>query len=140
MLMLRRIALALVLALLVALSATAQDYQKGVAAAKRGDYATALKEWRPLAETGDAKAQINLGIMYFQGKGVAHDNSEAAKWLQKAAVQGLAAAQSNLGVLYREGLGVKRNYHQAMAWFRLAADQGNTDAQLDGNLLAPTYP
>ncbi|MCZ6609182.1 MAG: sel1 repeat family protein, partial [Alphaproteobacteria bacterium] len=61
--MLRRIAKGLVLALLLTLPATAQDHQKGVAAYKRGDYATALKEWRPLAEQGHANAQDNLGLM-----------------------------------------------------------------------------
>ena len=50
--MLRRFAIILALALLVALPATAQDFQKGLAAAQRGDYATALKEWRPLLSRG----------------------------------------------------------------------------------------
>ena len=40
------------------------DFDDGVAAYEAGDYATALKEWRPLAEQGDAEAQFNLGKMY----------------------------------------------------------------------------
>ena len=40
---------------------TFADYQKGLDAAKSGDYATALKEWRPLAKKGMAAAQYNLG-------------------------------------------------------------------------------
>ena len=39
------------------------DYQKGLDAAKSGDFATALREWRPLAEQGNANAQYNLGII-----------------------------------------------------------------------------
>ena len=39
-------------------------FDEGLAAAKRGDYATALREWRPLAKQGDADAQYNLGVMY----------------------------------------------------------------------------
>ncbi len=35
----------------------------GMEALDKGDYATALKEWRPLAEQGDAEAQCNLGYM-----------------------------------------------------------------------------
>ncbi len=42
---------------------------EGVAALKRRDYATALREWRPLAEQGDAKAQSNLGLMDERGLG-----------------------------------------------------------------------
>ena len=36
------------------------DFQKGLTAAQSGDYATALREWKPLAEQGDAYAQTNL--------------------------------------------------------------------------------
>ena len=37
---------------------------KGLEAAQSGDFATALKEWKPLAERGDADAQNNLGEIY----------------------------------------------------------------------------
>ena len=39
------------------------DFQKGGDAYNRGDYATALREWKPLAEQGDAGAQYGLGVM-----------------------------------------------------------------------------
>jgi len=38
------------------------SYQKGFGAYDRGDYDTALKEWRPLAEQGEAEAQLALGL------------------------------------------------------------------------------
>ncbi len=53
---------------------------EGVAAYKRGDYATALREFRPLAERGDAKAQYGLGVMYLNGQGVPQDSAEVVKW------------------------------------------------------------
>jgi len=43
------------------------DYQKESDAAQRCDYATALREWRPLAEQGHSEAQNNLGGMYALG-------------------------------------------------------------------------
>jgi len=46
------------------------DFQAGLAAYNQGDYATALKEWRPLAEQGYAPAQFNLGFLYDNGYGV----------------------------------------------------------------------
>jgi len=49
------------------------SYQEGLDAYERGDYDTALKEWRPLAEQGDASGQFNLGFMYDQGLGVPQD-------------------------------------------------------------------
>ncbi len=55
-------------------------FDEGVAAYNRGDYATTLREWRPLAEQGNAKAQFFLGIMYDKGKGVPQDYAEAVGW------------------------------------------------------------
>ena len=53
------------------------DHAKGLDAAQRGDYATALKEFKPLAEQGDAIAQHNLGVMYGRGQGVTQDYKTA---------------------------------------------------------------
>lgn len=47
------------------------DFQEGLDAYNRGDYQAALREMRPLAEQGDARAQVNLGYMYEKGLGVA---------------------------------------------------------------------
>ncbi len=62
----KRIALAAVLVIALVGLARA-GYDEGWAAYIRGDYATALKELRPLAEQGLAKAQAILGFMYDQG-------------------------------------------------------------------------
>ena len=56
---------------------------------------------RALAEAGDAEAQNNLGLMYFNGRGVAQDEAEAVAWYRRAAEQGFANAQYNLGALVR---------------------------------------
>jgi len=119
--MLRRIGLALVLALLVALPATAQNYQNGVAAARLGDYTTALREWQPLAAKGYANAQYKLGFMYEEGRGVPLNSITAAKWYRKAAEQGHAVAQRSLGLKYEFGRGVPRDYVLDHMWFSLSA-------------------
>lgn len=93
------------------------------------DYPKAAKLFRPLAEKGNAYAQLNLGTMYDNGQGVPQDFKEAAKWYRLAAEQGNASAQSNLGVIYRNGQGVLQNYQEAAKWTRLAAEQGNASAQ-----------
>jgi uncharacterized protein len=69
-------------------SSLAQDFDKGLAAAQSGDFETALKEWRPLAEQGNADAQYNLGWMYSSGTGVPQDYTQAVEWYRKAAEQG----------------------------------------------------
>ena len=105
------------------------DFQAGMDANNRGDYATALHEWRPLAEQGDALAQFNLGVLYRKGRGAPQDDVQARQWFEKAAAQGQAKAQFNLGTLYFNGEGVAKDYQQAFRWFRLAADQGEALAQ-----------
>ena len=105
------------------------DFQKGLAAARSGDFATALREWTPLAKQGDADAQFSLGVMYEKGEGVVKDNKAAVKWYTLAAEQGFADAQFNLGVMYYYGHGVPQNYFKAAKWFRKAANQGNADSQ-----------
>ncbi|MEK9941784.1 MAG: tetratricopeptide repeat protein [Gammaproteobacteria bacterium] len=114
----------------------AQDFQKGVEAAQKGDFATALREWRPLAEQGNATAQFNLGVMYRQGQGVPQDDKEAVNWYRKSAEQGYAWAQSNLGVMYGEGRGVPQDNVYAHMWFNIAASNGHDNARSNRDLAA----
>ena len=124
-----RLSIVLVLSLVyLALPAWA-DFQAGMDANNREDYATALREWRPLAEQGDALAQYHLGLLYRKGRGVAQDDVQARQWYAKAAAQGQAKAQFHLGTLYFNGEGATKDYQQALRWFRLAADQGEALAQ-----------
>ena len=109
--------------------AYAQDFAKGFEAAQKGDDVTALNEWRPLAQQGDAAAQYNLGWFYFNGRGVTQDYKEAAMWFRLAAAQGDADAQFNLGLMYHNGQGVTQDYKEAVKLYRLAAAQAGADAQ-----------
>ena len=72
------------------------DFQKSLTAAQNGDFATALRQWTPLAKKGDAVAQFNLGLMYRNGNGVPQDYKTTAKWYKLAAKQEDADAQSSL--------------------------------------------
>ena len=105
------------------------DYLKGYAAYQSGDYATALREWRPLAEQGDAVVQAMLGLIYSTGLGVPQDDKTAMKWFTLAAEQGSASAQYSLGFAYNYGQGVLQDHKTAVKWYTLAAEQGDADAQ-----------
>jgi formylglycine-generating enzyme required for sulfatase activity/peptidoglycan hydrolase-like protein with peptidoglycan-binding domain len=129
MAVLRRFVLALALCTIA--SPVWADYQTGVDAYQRGDYATALREWRPLAERGDSRAQFNLGFMYANGHGTSQNYAEAVKWYRKAANQGQAVATYNLGIMYHNGRGVSEDFAEAVKWYRKAADQGYDSALLD---------
>ena len=120
----KRLALVAVLFIGLALSARA-DFNAGVAAYNRGDYAAASAEFMALAERGQAKAQFNLGFMYEKGLGAPADDGEAMKWYRKAAEQGHAGAQNNLGVMYETGKGVPQDYVEAYFWYSLATAQDN---------------
>ena len=84
---------------------------------------------RMAAEHGDAKAQLNLGNLYYLGEETPQDYAEAAKWYRLVAEQGDASAQNNLGVMYDEGEGVPQDDREAVKWYRKAAEQGNASAQ-----------
>lgn len=107
----------------------AQNFDKGVAAAETGDFDTALAEWLPLAEAGDAKAQYNLGVLFLNGWGVTQNYVAALEMYRLAASQGFPDAQFSLGVLYSKGQGIPKDYEQAFDLYRLAAKQGFVDAQ-----------
>jgi len=101
------------------------SYQKGLHAYQRSDFGTALREWRNLAEQGNADAQLNLGGMYGRGEGISQSNKIAAMWYELAAKQGNTIAQTQLGILYAKGEGVPRDYVYAYMWWYIAAANGD---------------
>ena len=123
--------------ILVGITAVDQSrqFKAGWAAFRSGDYATALRVWRPLAEHGHVKAQHNIGSMYLRGEGVPKDYAEAERWTRKAAEQGRAIAQYNLGWMYLNGLGVPRDYAKAAKWYRMAAEQKEAEALISLGLM-----
>jgi TPR repeat protein len=136
--MLRRMLAAWLMVSTVAGTAVAGSLQDALSAQKDGDYATALRLYKPLADKGDASAQYSLGTMYEAGQGVPQDYGEAAKWYRKAADQGDSHAQNNLGTMYEAGQGVPQDYGEAAKWYRKAADQGDARAQYNLGVLYDT--
>lgn len=87
-------------------------------------------QWlRKSAAQRDSQAQNLIGLLYFMGKVLAKDKTEAVNWFRKAAEQGNAYAQSNLGFCYHKGEGVAKDPSEAVKWYRLAAKQGEVKAQ-----------
>src|SRR3954470_20838315 len=94
--------LTLALALLAATPAYAGFFE-GLQAAQNEDWATAMKEWLPLAEEGNPGARSNVGDLYFYGLGVPTDEKIAFKWHALAAEQGVPKSQLFLATAYSEG-------------------------------------
>jgi len=104
--------------------AASQSFEDGLSAYRRGDYATTLENWRPLAEKGEAATQYNLGLMHEKGQGVVQDYAKAVKWYRLAAEQGYPAAQNSLGLMYALGQGVLQDWGKAYMWSYIAAANG----------------
>ena len=64
---------------------TFADFAKGSKAYWKSDYATALKEWEPLAEQGNVEAQFFLGKVYDHAKSEIQNYKTAAKYYTLAA-------------------------------------------------------
>jgi uncharacterized protein len=127
-------ALVCVLVALAAALPARADYEAGLAAARGGDYAAAVREWQPLAESGNHDAQFNLGLAYENGLGVAADAGQAALWYRRAADQDDREAQAYLAEMYAKGLGVARNDVEALRWYRAAAERGHAASQYNVGL------
>jgi TPR repeat protein len=113
------------LLLMLGTGAAFADVKAGVDLWQAGNFAGAVKEWRTLADQGDADAQFNLGQAYKLGRGVPADLGSAQSWYEKAAAKGHEQAQANLGlILFQKGDRAK-----AMPWIRKAADAGDPRAQ-----------
>ena len=92
--------------------------------------AARLEAVRAAAAKGDASAQVELGMYYVRGDGVAKDSTQGVSWIRKAADQGDAMGQYLLGMFYQSDVGiVPQDLAQGAEWFRKAAEQGLPDAQ-----------
>jgi TPR repeat protein len=90
--------------------------------------ATPLDRLALLANKGDVRAELIVGLKYLEGQGAPADAKEAARWLSKASAQGNPIAENTLGALYQNGRGVQADLGQAMRWYEAAAIQGNRHA------------
>ena len=90
----------------LSLSASAGPFEDGSSAYRRGDFATAMEIWRPLADHGNVGAQFAVGNLYKGGLGVPQGYAQAFAWYRKAADRGFREAEAQVGIMYEQGLGV----------------------------------
>jgi uncharacterized protein len=122
--------------------ALADPIEDGKTAYERGDYITALKIFRSVADVVSdlgqpekSEAQVYLGVMYERGRGVQQDFELAVRWYVEAAKARNPPAQYNIGLAYVSGKALPQDYVKAMFWFREASKNGLADAQAEiGNL------
>lgn len=106
---------------------------------QKGQFAEAAKLLDPLAKSGDPGAQYQLGLLYYNGKGVPEDEKKAVQLLTSSAEKGNVNAMYQLGIAYTFGSETPRLVAdadiEAANWYFKAAKAGNADAQYSLGLL-----
>ena len=105
------------------------DFNNAVIAYDMGEYSSARKKFRTLAEKGHAGAEFMLGVMRFYGKGVKANDALAAIWFYKSAIKGNPTSQLAFGSLHIRGLGVRQDLVKAYGWLSLAANRAIPELQ-----------
>jgi TPR repeat protein len=108
-------------------------YEAASAAVRRGDYRAAQSACQAPAQTGDARCQNLMGLLYANGQIGNRTESDlrvAAEWFRRAAQQNVASAQFNLALMFERGAGVPRDLNAARTWYQRAAAQGHANAAL----------
>jgi len=112
------------------------DVRDGFTAYNKGDYVAAREAWLPLAQSGDAEAQYNLGVMFARGEALPKSDAEAVKWWRRAAGRGHAASMHNLGFMNATGRGRPADFEKAYVWYGLAAELQPPGPLQDGSRAA----
>jgi len=124
-------------------AAPAQNVEAGIAAWQAERYDEAVRQWRPLADRGDADAQFNLGHAYRLGRGVPRNMNLAEQWYERAARAGHVEAQAMYGlILFQNG-----RRQEALPFLREAAERDDARAQyvygtalFNGDLVERDWP
>ncbi|MVV49016.1 sel1 repeat family protein [Pseudomonas sp. PB120] len=106
-----------------------EQYDVAVSKRNKGDYVSALNIFQSLAQDGDAKAQYQLGKLYYFGSGVEVDYKKAFYWFKLSAERGVREAQHNLAVMYQDGNGTEKNEAASWQWYTQAAKNGFAPSQ-----------
>lgn len=135
---LARIVFAIVASVFI-VGARADALQDAQAAVLRKDYPAAVRLLEPLAQRGDATAQLRLALLHYHGHGVRESDALALQWFERAARQGLPEAQYHLGNMYAYGLAglpaEADGARLAAQWYFEAARRGHAEAQYSLGIL-----
>ncbi len=121
--------------LLLAAAKASAGAPEAMSALKQGDYDTAYREFSALAEQGDTKAMITIGMFFYEGDGFPQDYRKAMDWFHRAMVLGNGDGYNNIGVMFRDGKGVEVNRAIAYDLFLIVhmAGMGSQGTQTRAN-------
>jgi len=104
-----------------------QDLMRGVADFDNGDYKDAAPIFTALVKRGSARAETDLGWMYYCGCGEKPDQDYAFYLQTLSAAQGYGKGENNLGRMYSYAGIDDKAFH----WFSLAAGTGDDAGEAD---------
>ena len=90
------------------------------------DYPRAVAAYKVGAEAGGALSQHQVGMMYYEGRGVDVDYKQARPWVEKAAAQDIPAAVGQLGAVSHEGRGVPSSWRRARELYQRSIALGGS--------------
>ncbi len=102
------------------------QYEFGVIANNSGRYEEAFGWYQKSALQGHVQAQLDLGILYYWGRGTVEDNNKAFEWLSRSAHAGYNWGQYWLGTMYQDGYGTAKDRDMAIEWYRKALESSVT--------------
>lgn len=123
-----RLTLLMLSALLAASSpgrAEESDYNLGVSAYQKKDYAQAAARWKASVARGNVDAMNNLAFLLYSGYGVTKDIDAAIELWRTASYAGHSEAQWHLGLAYERGVGVQQDAVKAYAWYRCSMESAS---------------
>lgn len=89
----------------------------------------AFEVYMPMAKSGDVKAQLNIGVIYYRGDFMDKDMQKAFEWFEKAANSGDPRAHYNLSKMYEIGEFVLPNSSKAKEHMDKAIELGDDRAR-----------
>ena len=93
------------------------------------DFQKAGKWFYQAAANGHAKAQDNIGYLYYMGYGVKQNSRKAIEWFLKALAQDYPDSAYMLGVIYYKGEGVPKDTVKGFQYLKRAAELGHPKGQ-----------
>lgn len=124
---------------LLSVNALAQSLDDAMRALNNGQNAEAAELLAPLANKGNAQAQLKLGTLHYYGQGVQEDEKLALFWWKKSASQGNVEAMFQLANAYLFGNQAAKTVtdpdREAAIWYFQAASAGHAEAQYHLGLL-----
>jgi len=124
--------------LMSSLLARGGDFELGEKFYKSGDFSGAFGYWQSEVQKGNPYAIVNVGSLYYFGKGVSQSYANAFTHYKNASAHKIPEAQHLLGKMYLSGLGVEKNVPKGLAWMRVARDQGFDNQEFINRTLETT--